>query len=250
MGNQVTLYLSAGGDHFKLRMDIKEKFREVNIKTDPIHPYLKKAVACKSYEEVLAFLEGVEKVNCKTYNFVIEFFLRIFGYRQDLNCSFYHEHHPRYPMHSLNIGFGLVKGVAHQCPVAEMIKFVKMRIKERNTPHAFFDKIEKAITASALCLHTHSCTPLPIIGAIPALGMIGFGITQTIAGLAISMLSAIPAYGVKSENAQIVFKRSFEHIIRGPFCTVVGIMQAMRSIPNRFIFAAAIPLVLSLSQKR
>lgn len=200
--NSTLLYLSSRGDSFNLKLRGNNNFRDVDFQTDNVHPYLKKAAECKTHQAVLEFLKGI---------------------KGDEQCELYHSHNPKYPSHSLNVGFGMVKGAAHKCPVEKMISFVELRIKEKNSPHAFFDKIGKVLGRSFHYLSLG--TSLPFLGIIPGAGRVIIGLGQIIGGFALAIIFAIPAYCFKSENAQIIVQRSVKHLGYGPLNIGIGILQ-------------------------
>lgn len=192
MYSPAILYLSRGGDSFTLKAS----------NNDTIHPYLLTALQCKTYRAVLKFLDG---------------------YYGDENCKTYHMHHPKYPKHSMNIGFGMVKGMAHECSVDNMILFVKQRIKEKQSPHGIFDKFGK--------IFGHTFEYLSIGTAVPGFGIIPgairacIGIAQVAAGIALMIIFAFPS--LCSESAQIIVKRAIKHVGYGPLNFLSGIFQGV-----------------------
>lgn len=202
MNSQVVLYLSSKGDGFNLKIHDGGNFRDVNLQSDDIHPSLKKVSECKTHQAVLEFLKGI---------------------KGDEDCELYHDDNQKYPSHSLKIGFGMVKSPSHKCPVEKMISFVELRIKEKKSPHAFFDKIGKILGRSFHYLSIG--TALPFLGIIPGAARICIGLSQIVGGIVLSIIFAIPAYGFQSENAQIIFQRSVKHITYGPLNIVIGALQ-------------------------
>lgn len=200
MSNPV-LCLSSGGDSFSLKLSDNHVFREVNFQTDDVHPYLERATECKTHQAVLEFLNGLTG---------------------DEQCIYTHEHKRKYPSHFINIGFGLTKVPTHGCSPQKMIKFIKLRIKEKNSLHRYFDKIGKVIgrTFDYLAMGT----AVPIFGIIPGAVRVIIGAGQIIVGLALSIIFAMPAYCFLSENAQIIVQRSIKHVGYGPLNICIGIL--------------------------
>jgi len=212
-----TLYLSRGGEYFENPMIITNPvYREIIFETDNVHPKLRETQDCKTYQTVLAFLKSVESDQA---------FLN--------HVSLYHIHNPKYP------GHGLYKGAAHKDTIEQMISFVEKRIQEKSSPHAVFDKIGKGLGRTIYFLS--SASTIPIIGTIPAAIKILIGVIQIIGGVALSILSAIPA--ISSENARIIFQRSAKHIRYGVCNIVVGAIEGVPLVatwmyysPNRRLF--------------
>jgi len=101
MFDPAMLYLSSNGDSFNLR---------ISDLGDKIHPKLQEATACKTYQAILKFLEGVADD------------------KQFLSSvHLYHLHNREYPEHTLE---GIYKGAAHEDTIQQMICFVKQRIED------------------------------------------------------------------------------------------------------------------------
>lgn len=192
-----TFYLSSRGDSFEVAED-----DFTSEKLDPI--FQNEAAICKTHEQVLAFLTKL-KDSPELLNQV----------------SLYHRHHRRYPGHSLNIGFGIQKGRAHKDTVEQMIEYVQLRIKHKQTPHMFFDRVAKTLGPFIVKLDRAAHTP--IIGTFPAALRVGIGLVQVISGLALSILFYIPAFF--SENAKIIVVRSWRHFHFGIPNIAVGSFQ-------------------------
>lgn len=185
------LYLSKAGDSFVEFNHIEDKeLRKVNFETDQIDPYFQKSQECKTYLAVIKFLEGLKENNIKTDN-----------------INFYHYHNSKYPDHNL------IKGDAHECSIEKMIDFAKMRIEYKKSLHGTFDKIGKIVGHSFFYLF-HAAI-IPVLGFIPLTIAMGLGVVQTIAGIALSIIFAVPgSFGNK--NSRIILERSSKHIIYGP----------------------------------
>lgn len=160
------------------------------------HPCVKKASECKTHQAVLEFVQGL---------------------KGDENCQLYHDHNPKYRAHSS------IKGRVHQCPREKMISFVELRIKEKNSPHGTFDKIGTALGRTFHYLTMASV--VPVVGIIPGAIRMGIGAVQTVGGIALATIFAIPAYGFESEYAQIIVKRSLKHVAWGPTNIIIGAAQ-------------------------
>lgn len=201
MYTPVTLYLSKGGESFTLSTE----------NTDTIHPYLRKALECKTHQAALKFLQG------------------LYG---DEACETYHIHNPKYPKHSTNIGFGLVKGRAHVCSVDAMITFVKQRIMEKQSPHAIFDKFGKIYGHAIEYLSI--ATIVPILGAIPGALRVCIGIAQIAGGIALAIIFAIPS--LCSVNAHIIVRRAINHVGYGQINILVGTLQGIPALGTWIYF--------------
>jgi hypothetical protein len=206
--NQFELCLSPRGDHFAwLRvLDVPGcgGCKEVNFERDQVPSNLTKATECKTYQAVLDYLLEMEKDERR-------------------NCKLIHQHNPKYLSHTENIGFGMHKGHSHDCPIDKMIGFVRLRIKEQNSPHAIFDKIGKLLGRTFDYLSIG--TAIPFVGIIPGAVRVIIGLSQTIIGIALAILFAIPAYCYKSESGEVVVQRSIKHIKNGPLNMVIGVLQ-------------------------
>ena len=194
------LYLSSSGNSFKITPN--GKF---------VNPVLKESATCKTHEEALQFLEKLKK-DTKTFDKV----------------ELYHHHFPRYQNHSLTMVFDIQKGDAHKDSIDEMIQFVKMRIEEKSTPHAIFNRIGKTLGPLLHSLTKYAA--IPIIGIPPAIIKIGIGSVQVITGLSISILLYLPS--LASKNTKIIVQRSWRHVNCGFNIVLVGIFQM---IPFHFV---------------
>ena len=100
-------------------------------------------------------------------------------------------------------------------------KFVQLRIKEKSTPHAAFDRIAKTLGPAIGGLKKAS--KIPFIGMVPAALQVGIGAVQVIAGLALSILLYLPS--LASENAKIIVERSWRHVGSGAGNALAGVFQ-------------------------
>ena len=121
MYSKVTLYLSKDGDYVELDV-LEHTSRSVNYATDDIHPILKAAEFCNSYDKVLVLLNNIKASNdCQEF------------------VHLYHHHHPDYAGHhkSLRIGlFVVLQGSAHPDSIDQLIEFVLKRQQDLLKPRS------------------------------------------------------------------------------------------------------------------
>lgn len=125
----VTLYLSKEGDSIKLRVIDRQNFRDVN-NGDVIYPLLRGVMEYNSHDDVFKLLLKI-KEDAQSQNFV----------------SLYHTHNSKYKGHHL------IRGVAHEHSIDEMISFVEKRIKLENNQLSEQEKddfIERTFSACKL----------------------------------------------------------------------------------------------------
>jgi|GEM_PF-6700103 len=130
------------------------------------------------------------------------------------------------------------KGAAHKCPIDEMIGFVQLRMKEKNSPHATFDKIGKVL--GRLFDYLSKGTAIPVLGIIPGVIKVGIGLVQMVGGIALSIIFAIPAFAFQSENAKIIVQRSVKHIAYGPSNMAMGVLEGIPLLGTWIYFKDAI----------
>lgn len=108
-----TLYLSAEGDSIEIK----------NFKDGVTIPEQMKASACKTHEQVLAFL------------------LKLKDSRARDSLSFYHQHNTCYHAHRGTWPIGM----AHQCSLEKQIDFVSYKIAEKHhgirTPMSLSERV-------------------------------------------------------------------------------------------------------------
>lgn len=162
---------------------LKPTPEELKSVLDPL--FIEKSTSCKTHETVLEFLELLQN-------------------RTDLKSkfnSFYHTHNWRYKEHS-GAYQGIVKGRAHSCSLENMIDFVKLKISEKSTPHAFFNRVGETLGPFIGKLQKYSAKK-PFRGFFPAVLITLIGVVQTVAGASFLALSLIPA--ICSKDARIFF---------------------------------------------
>jgi len=84
---------------------------DIKPSEEGLHPLISKALKATTLEETEAATTAIISSD------------------EDLSesYSFYHSHFPRYNVHSLNIGFGMIKGRAHKCTPKKMLDFIGRR---------------------------------------------------------------------------------------------------------------------------
>ena len=106
---RVVMYLSKNGDSVELKLSLPpDSLRCVSYETDNIHPILKGAKDCNSFDKVLTLLRTI-KDNSECQQFV----------------NLRHMHNQKYEDH----GRFFLKGVAHHDSIDELINFVEARLE-------------------------------------------------------------------------------------------------------------------------
>lgn len=196
------LYLSSNGDSFTLYSNSSK------IPLSNEHKLLlQTALTCKSHQAVLEFLE---KFKVKK--------------EEEWGISLNHFTHLHYPKHRPQSDFGVFKSNSHTCSVEEMEEFIQLRMKDKSSPHLYFDKIEKSIDRTIKHL-SHQATR-PITGFSSSLLMVSIGSLQTTTSLALMILFGLPAHCFKSHQSQIIVERSVTNLGSGLFHMTLGALQA------------------------
>lgn len=198
-GAEVVLFFSKSGDSFEVTD------RDKGLQIDSL--FLQKSSECKTHELVLEFLRELK------------------GKPELLGqVELYHEHFRRYPLHSLNIGFGMQKGCNHEDTIERLIEFVETRIWEKKTPHYYFDQLDE-MTRSVYDKLYEAARRTPFIGIIPAALISVLGLAEVVGGIALSILFCLPAFVF--DHAGIIAERSFGHIGSGLFHFVLGFWEML-----------------------
>jgi hypothetical protein len=204
MSSSVELYLSAGGNSFDLKLVSQGHARNPDFQKDKIHPYLKKALECKTHQAVLTFLNEFPK---------------------NIRCKLFYAYHPKYSDHSSS----------KQCTIEKIAEFVKLRMKEKSAfPNIVFDKIGKVLKYSFHYLNIG--TKIPLLGTLPAIGKVMMDLAQVILGIVLPIICTIPAQFFKSENSLYILKRSIRHLGHGYVNIILGTLQAIPFLGSRFNF--------------
>lgn len=103
-------YLGSEGDSIELKIfSLSDKENASGLNKLNLDNLSQMALACKTHEQVLDFLENMQKMNSVR------------------DYDFYHCHNIQYKAHAGTYP----KGVAHECSLDAQIKFVKHKISEK-----------------------------------------------------------------------------------------------------------------------
>lgn len=228
------LYLSPNGDFFRVaEQAIGQRPKGVDLNSDQIPSDLKKAASCKTHDAVLLFLQSLTPETSKNYEFL------------HYNNSKHSNHNDPFlcKIPTGIPGFNIVKGPqdSHECPPKKMIDFVQKQITERNLLLnsrllRSFIKIQNILNHSLRQLNQWAI--YPIIGIIPGVLIFGIGACETVAALAMTLFSAIPA-AFHNKEAEALAKRSFKHISTGVLNIVRGaLLGGLPLIGNAIVIAS------------